>query len=145
MAIKRTTTTEQINKHIAAHMQAKEKKIVKTLCYVGTQCVNIARMHGTYRDQTGNLRSSTGYVVAVNGIIVDESNFELVNGATEGRTTGKEYLRQILSENGSGIVLIVVAGMNYAKHVASRGYDVLDNAERTAEILVPYMVSKILK
>jgi len=37
---------------------------------IGIQCVNEARVNGSYTDRTGNLRSSVGYVILYNGDVV---------------------------------------------------------------------------
>ncbi|MDR1197533.1 MAG: hypothetical protein LBK94_00780 [Prevotellaceae bacterium] len=144
-SIKLTTTKKQIDDYIASQIRANEAGIIKGLQYMGEECVNIARQNGSYKDQTGNLRSSTGYLVAVNGAIVRESGFNAVKQGANGTAKGKDYIHRILSKSGSGIVLIVVAGMNYAKHVAARGRDVLDSAERYAELHVYEILKRVFK
>ena len=145
MALKRTTTSKQIDEFIAASIRQKEMQIAKDFAYVGEKCVKEARLNGSYADQTGNLRSSIGYVVANDGEICYGSNFETVKSGSFGSSTGESYVRQLLSENNKGIVLIVVAGMNYAKLVSARGRDVLDSAEILADKLVPKMLRALNK
>ena len=43
----------------------------------------------------------------------------------------------------NGVVLVVVAGMNYAAHLSDRGYDVLDSAEVLAAKLVPQLLQSL--
>ena len=56
---------------LKAGLQAKMKDIVallvKQLSFIGEECIRIARESGSYNDITGNLRSSIGYVVLVDG------------------------------------------------------------------------------
>ena len=111
---------------------------------VGVECVKEARTAMQYKVQSGNLTSSIGYAVVYNGRIVKQSNFEKVKQtATEGAATGKELIRQLASSYSDGLVLILVAGMNYAVYVEARGYNVLNSAEDLAKQLVPEMLRKV--
>ena len=114
---------------------------ISVLDYVGLECVKEARTMRKYTDQTGNLRSSTGYAIVYNGRIVKQSNFEKVKQtAIEGADTGKKLIRQLASSYADGLVLILVAGMDYAVYVEARGYNVLNSAEDLAKRLVPEML-----
>ena len=55
-----------IAKRIDEFAEAKVQKSIETLHYVGEEFVNRARSIRTYKDRTGNLRSSIGYVVLFN-------------------------------------------------------------------------------
>lgn len=122
---------------IAAEFDAFEKrmiqKIVEQLKYVGEACVNEARQKRSYQIQTGNLISSIGYVIAEDGKIVFES-FEGIKEA--GKRAGIKLARDVAKNYPSDIVLIFVAGMEYASYVANRGYDVIDSAEILARKLI---------
>jgi hypothetical protein len=120
--------------------------IVKRLMRIGEECVNVARNlpspdanasfkfvkgkrkplikkynphQPNYIDWTGNLRHSIGYLVAVDGEII---NADLQN------SEATETAQKALSKYKDGIVLIMVAGMKYAYYVSKKGYDVLDSA-----------------
>ena len=56
-----------IVRNIKAKADSLKERCVETFCYVGERCVTEARKAGEYNDITGNLRSSIGYVVLVNG------------------------------------------------------------------------------
>ena len=114
-----------------------KKTSLDTLVYIGNKCVSIARdkdMGGNYTDQTGNLRGSIGFVVAKNGEILYSSAFEPVQGkdgtlGTEGPALGKQFAEQLAMEQPSGkMVLVFVAGMNYASPVEARGRNVIASA-----------------
>lgn len=143
MPIKRLTPTTEIDRYIAGRVEAIKKALVYNLCAVGEQVLNAARLTNSYKDQTGNLRSSIGYVVSADGEIVQMSSFDTVKEGREGSRGGKEYAMQLVRDFPHGIVLIVVAGMNYASYVSAKGYDVLDSSELLADKLVPQMLQQL--
>lgn len=143
MPIKRLTPPAEIDRFIEAEVERLKNALVYNLCAVGEQVLNAARLTNSYKDQTGNLRSSIGYVVAVDGEIVQMSSFDVVKGGGEGAKGGKAYAMQLVRDFPKGIVLIVVAGMNYASYVSAKGYDVLDSSELLADKLVPQMLGKL--
>lgn len=101
--------------------------ILSRLQYIGETFVNNARNNNTYLDQTGNLRSSIGYIILKNGKVTFE-NYKESNRGTDkkrGVSIAKKLTAELKSELGKGYVLIVVAGMDYAAAVESRGKDVL--------------------
>ena len=109
-----------------------EQRIIWTLAMVGEQFVNDARSTRTYHDQTGNLRSSIGYIIARDGNILQEN----VEGKSEGKTQAKKIAEEVLKENKKGFVLICVAGMEYAAAVESKGYDVITGSIPAAKALL---------
>lgn len=139
--------------------------IVSVLTDVGMQCVAEARNNGNYEDQTGNLRSSIGFAVVVDGKIVTKSGFTQVQGrgenmalvryktkagkevkfwakgksgdGSEGVRQGEQLLDKLASEHSTGICLIVAAGMSYAIYVEGLGKNVLTSAELLAERVIP--------
>lgn len=143
MPIKRLTPPAEIDRYIAGRVEAIKEAIVRMMLYVGEQVLNAARITNSYKDQTGNLRSSIGYVVAIDGEIVQMSSFDTVKEGRDGSRGGKEYAIQLVRDFPKGIVLIVVAGMNYASYVSAKGYDVLDSSELLADKLVPQMLQQL--
>lgn len=139
MPVKKITPDSEIDRYVDKMVQRTIEAIIYNLEYVAEQVLNEARSTNSYKDRTGNLRSSLGYVIAVDGRIVRTSSFETVSGGSEGSREGRKYAEQIVSRFPQGIVLIVVAGMKYAQYVAARGYNVLDTSEILAEELVPQM------
>jgi hypothetical protein len=137
-----TTPKSKIAEFFEKRIQATEQLLVRNMCYVGERCVNTARSH-TYRDQTGNLSSSIGYAVSIDGHVVQCSSFQVVLNGSEGAKDGLEYVRDVISKYPQGIVLVIVAGKNYAVYVSDKGYDVLDSAETLAETLVPRMMKQL--
>jgi len=78
-----------------------------------------------WEDQTGNLRSSIGYIIMYDGKEYHRGGFERVDGpkmdstTVDGSKAGVSYAQEIASEYPKGIVLIIVAGMEYAAYVES--------------------------
>jgi len=120
------------------------QKVVNAMAYLGEQVVTIARNRTpeqSWRDHTGNLRSSVGYVIAQDGVIRKESTFAPVISGTKGSIEGRSLAYSVASKK-RGIVLVVVAGMNYADVVeAIDGKDVL----ATPELYARQNLQKILK
>ncbi len=144
LKVKMTTPKKVIRAQIADAVGKYRHLLIRQLFVVGEKCVNDARLSGSYTDRTGNLRSSIGYGVIDNGNIVTVAGFTQVKDAKDGPKKGREYLDALLKENKvNGPTLIVVAGMNYAKYVADRGYNVLDSAEMLAEKLVKELQMKL--
>ena len=117
-----------------------QNKIIYNLSYIGEEAVKIAREKGSYHDITGNLRSSIGYVILVDGNPVVNGKAQRFSGSegngSKGAKQGKEMLSKLQAKFPWGIVLIVCAGMNYAAYVEDiRHRDVLATAKLEAEKL----------
>ena len=98
----------------------------------------------SWYDQTGNLRSSVGYVIAHNKNIIQYSTFNQVMQGSEGVKTGKDLAEELAKRYSNNYVLIVVAGMNYAEFVeAMDNKDVLASTELWAREQVPLMLEKL--
>jgi len=143
MPIKQITPQSEINAYLESELTKKEQAIIKTLKRVGEMCINEARDNGSYLDQTGNLRSSIGYVVVSDGIVVGKSGFSLVKSGKDGQSEGKKFLEEKIMEHSRGLVLIIVAGMNYAFYVEKTGRNVLSSAELLAKKKVPELLQKL--
>lgn len=143
MPIKMTTSTDEIAKFLRHAMAERRKALVNALRYLGERCINEARDSGTYTDRTGNLRASLGYVVLKDGKPLGSPT--LIRGGTlDGKAMGEETIRQAISEtNDEGYVLIVVAGMHYAKYVEAMGYNVLTSAQLLAERQAPIILNQL--
>lgn len=146
MPIVDKTPSGQIERYVAQQVELLKYVVIRNLSHVGETVLNVARETDSYKDQTGNLRSSIGYVVAVDGEIVQMSSFALSEKGTDrvtGQANGREYAKEVIKRFPKGIVLIVVAGMNYASYVSAKGCDVLDSSELLAEKLVPKMLKRL--
>lgn len=122
-----------------------EQAIIRNLSYVGDECLKAARLSSGYTDQSGNLRSSIGFRLLKDGELITESTFEVIKDGKEGSEKGIAKLETISASFPKGIVLVFVAGMEYAGYVADTGRDVLDSAALLADKLVPEMLNKVKK
>jgi len=127
-----------VKKLLDAENQKLQLVIFTLLRRIGYEAVNIMRQTkgNDYMDQTGNLRSSTGFIVAFNGTVKSKSNFSVVKDGTEGAGTGKALATKIAVDqsNGNRWCLVLVAGMKYASYVQNyHGRDVIESASVYAE------------
>jgi hypothetical protein len=123
-------TPQFSQKTIVADLQRfakeQEEQFVKGLAFLGEEFVNAARSIRTYKDETGNLRSSIGYAIVKNGRVV---SFKVSRSATEGKSEAESFVTQKVNEEPQkGIYLLVFAGMEYALYVEAKGYDVLSGS-----------------
>lgn len=133
--------TRAIEKHIDNEVAKVRRLIIRNLAYVGESCITVARTKGSYTDRTGNLRSSVGYVIVEDGDIIQMAGFD--GKGSIGKKEGRAFAEELARIYNEGIVLIIVAGMNYASYVAAKGFDVLDSAELQADKLVPQMLDRL--
>ncbi len=142
MALEPKFTQAQIKARIDNFIKAIEKRQIQRLQYLGEQCVTKARLDGDYMDQTGNLRSSIGYVVFSNGTAIHQS-FEQTGAGLKGKNEGRAVAFKVGAKFKDGICLVVVAGMNYALAVESRGRDVLTSTELFAKQEMPKILAQL--
>lgn len=150
MAIKPNFSRREIESYLARKRLLIERAIISRLKLLGEKCVAEARSLNTYMDQSGNLRSSIGYVIVKNGAIIHSSSFEQVqpwsssdDAALNGGEVGEKYAKKLGLEHSSGYALVVVAGMSYASYVEAMGKDVLSSAEHLAERELPKMLRQL--
>jgi hypothetical protein len=94
-----------------------EKGIAFKCHIIGAESVDHARTHKGYKDQTGNLKNSIGYVIGYNGKVIDRV-FKNDGSITENKQAylADEKVKELL-EGDKGYTLIIVAGMNYGAAV----------------------------
>ena len=139
-AIVNKTNMGSIRSNIEAFKGRILKSLIDRLSYIGEECVRVARQRGSYNDITGNLRSSIGYTILLNGNEIIQGEFEDYrkdqNSPTNGMDETKKIFDKLRSDYPSGLVLIVCAGMKYATYVENIHHrDVLTSAELVAESL----------
>jgi len=119
-------------------LAAIEEAMLPKLIQIGQRAVDIARKKmgaKPYQDQTGNLRSSTGFVVYLDGKEVHR-DFKLSTAGTDkftGLTIGQQHAEEEMRD-AEGWGMILVAGMEYASWVENRGYDVITGGKNNALI-----------
>lgn len=143
MPINQTTPQSQIDGYINEQIERLKQAIIYNLCAIGEKVRNEALERGSYTDQSKNLRSSVGYVIVVDGQLYKVGEFGKPDGNNEGKEIGESYAKSLINKFPKGIVLIVVAGMEYAGYVSAKGYNVLDSSELLAEQLVPELLKQL--
>lgn len=133
-----TTDYKAVNRALLKRKEELERILIKRFTMTGEDCVKIARESGNYRDWSGNLRSSIGFVVLKDGQPVAEGQPEQFSGpkgnGEQGPAAAKALLTHLQAKFPTGIVLIVCAGMNYAAFVENLSHkDVLTTAELLME------------
>lgn len=140
--IEMVTPMDEIDRMIEEEIRKSERDIIKKLSYIGESAISEARENGDYMDQTGNLRSSVGYVILNNGKTVLE-NIQKSERGTD-RSTGvqvaKNFIQEISEKYKNDFVLIVVAGMDYAVYVEALGRNVLSSSKLLAESLAKQLL-----
>lgn len=133
---------EALRKKLADELNA----VVYSLYEIGLSAVNTIRQNHAYLDQTGNLTSSVGCAVVVDGEIMQISGFEAIKPTgEEGSKAGQSYVRSLASQFPQGITLIVVAGMNYAAYVERRGIGGMTGGEIFAKQAVEDLLAAMQK
>jgi hypothetical protein len=131
---------EQINAALSKKAKVIEEAMISRLQFVGENFVRNTRLNGSYKDHTGNLRNSTGYIILKDGVQL----FENFDGKAElGRAKGKAVATELIENFPQGLVIIGVAGMEYAAAVESKGYDVITSSSLTAETELKNAISKL--
>ena len=133
MALKVKTNIDTVNKRISGVLQSWFIKKAENLAEAGEILMQTAITDGNYQDQTGNLRNSIGYVVMYDGKVIRENFGQGLGGQTAQQKAYEHAPNQ-------GIILVVVAGMNYAGYVESKGFNVLTSAQQIAKSLIPQLL-----
>ena len=120
MALKSDFNEARSMKDVEKQKETLYQKILNSFIYAAETFIANAREQvqdhakGTYVDQTGNLRNSIGYFIFYNGELVHEKN-EII--------TNKFKVEELIKP--TGFQMILIAGMNYASYVESKGYNVI--------------------
>ncbi len=131
-------------KYVIKQQENAREGAINVLKYVGLECIREARESGRYTNQTGNLRSSIGYAILEDGKIINQSTFGKVRStAVEAQGKGENLIKRLSSTYNTGLVLVVVAGMEYAAYVEAKGYNVLNSAEIKGKNLVKQMLKQL--
>ena len=141
----------ELRKYMDGRLERINDALLMELQAIGEKVVNHARDLKppiSFTDQTGNLRSSIGYGIYINGKPITK-NFKDASGPKgnkgQGRRKGEKFANSIARKLPKGISLVVVAGMEYAYYVEANNRDVLTSAERLAKELVPEMLKQLKK
>lgn len=107
-----------------------EKAMVYVLNALGMELVSYARERHTYIDRTGNLTNSMGYVILKNGRQIAHGGEQ----GGEGEAAAMKLYNELALTSNYDYTLVIVAGMEYAAYVESKGYNVLMPAQLKANV-----------
>jgi hypothetical protein len=145
MTIKANFKLADMQAYINQQVDVSYKAVIATFQYVGETFVRNARLNGNYVDRTGNLRSSIGYIILQNGQQLAQNFAEGPNGTDRatGVLNGITIAEEIAVEYPKGIVLICVAGMDYALYVENKGFDVITASSLEAQTQLKELLSSL--
>lgn len=130
MAIKSTYKKGDAEREFWKIQEQIDQEIIRAMSYAGEKFVkdarNMNKSEGGFGDVTGNLRSSIGYFILKDGEIIksDTKQFAGPKGTgSEGLATATTEL--LFIPKVAGFQLVGIAGMNYASHVETKGYNVV--------------------
>ena len=139
-------TIADIENELNEFVDNAENDLIDVLDEIGNSVAEFARAFGQYQNRTGNLRTSIGYVVLDNGSPIRFGfSRRVLATAIQGRERAFEVLRELSLAENKGLVLIVVAGMDYAAAVQSYGYDVLYGGSVLGDRLMIELENRINK
>lgn len=137
---------EWVNKYIINVIRIVDNELKLTLTRLGEECViKIKDRSGeeSWFDQTGNLRSSIGYAVYVEGKTFIESEFNQIKDGFSGTQEGRRMIEELAKTYANTYALVVVAGMSYAEYVeAMENKDVLASTELWAKSTINSYLEK---
>ena len=127
MTVKKKFTIEDVNNQIRNDLQSINDSLLESFELATKNVVETAKANQTYDDQTGDLTSSIGYIIFHDGQEVTSyfGATSTVEGITQGLATARSKPEIY---NCPGIVIIIVAGMEYASTVENSGYDVISGS-----------------
>lgn len=125
--------------HMFAEAQVEyDYKAISWLKVLGERVVKYARQNGNYTDQTANNRNSIGYIIIQSNRAVYDSFVGSTTprndprgeaNAERAHQLGLNYAKEVgATLGGYKTYLVWVAGMEYARYVEAKGYDVIQGS-----------------
>lgn len=129
---------QELDRLFAKAQAEYDRKSIEWLCVLGERVVKYARENGNYTDQTSNLRNSIGYIVVQSNKVVHDSFVGQIpprndpqsqSNAELAHQNGLDYAKQVgATLGGYKTYLVWVAGMEYARYVEAKGFDVIQGS-----------------
>ena len=151
---------QELDREFAKAQAEYDRKAINWLTVLGERVVKYAREHGNYTDQTSNLRNSIGYIVIHSNKLVYDSFVGSTTphndprgeaNAERAHQLGLNYAKEVGAIlGGYKTYLVWVAGMEYARYVEAKGYDVIQgsgdwveaNAQKLKDEFMRYLKAK---
>ena len=114
--------------------------VLEDLRFIAQGCYEEAMRRKGFTNDSGALSSSIGWAVSLDGNIVYSGGLVPIGqGGSIGQSQGRRAIDELV--RGSGIKLILVAGMDYASEVEARGFDVTTSGELLAEEMISWWIN----
>lgn len=126
---------------VMVFQQRVEMAFIFLLKALGEMLVKYAKDNHNYQDQTSNLTNSIGYAIVRGKEILYYGGSDQPGDGKDAMLAAAMKFAETLSND---ISLIIVAGMNYAAYVESKGYNVILPAELKAKSELPKEIKKFV-
>lgn len=130
-----------ISKAVAAFQVWLENATLYLLKILGESLVKYAKEKHSYTDRSGNLTNSISYAIVRNKKL---EYFSGENQPDEGAKASLNVAMQMANSLPDAFSLLIVAGMNYAAYVESKGYNVILPAELEAKKDFPAAMNQLM-
>lgn len=127
----KTQGIKELKNRLAAMAEAVNARLDVELRQLGEDAVTHAKENKGYKDHTSNLKNSISYALFKDGGLIDQNIGQIPepDATKEGQSQVSNNLTRFALEKSvvapKGYTLIVVAGMNYAAPVETKGFNVL--------------------
>lgn len=124
-----------------------DTRILRELTMIAEEACNMARDtyptrdSGGYDDHTRNLRGSIGFKISFGGKEVSRGGFDS-KSSTDGENAAQTALSK-LDTKGSLWEIVVVAGMEYARYVEAKGYNVISFVQNYLDEQIKKLIQDI--
>lgn len=163
----------KMKKDILTRIENVRKAAISRFEILGEMVVADAKSKAGYKDRTGNLRSSIGYglyagskLIKTGGFVdesprgsdIQEVHFvtkegkevhfiaKVKKGGKTGIQKGEDFLKQYTPSAGPDkLTLVIVAGMEYAEYVETKGFNVLTASEQFLSTQAKEIAETIIK
>ncbi len=138
------TDMKALAREIQESMNEEILKVMVEVCHEAVEKVRTKMLDKAYQDDTGNLNSSTGFIIYLDGKIMHQ-DFRLSNVGTDKQTGLDEGLKSALSvlRESKGWGIVMASGMEYASWVQSRGFEVGKKAAMEVETALASAIESI--
>jgi hypothetical protein len=143
----RTSGIEALKERLIKGRERIAQTLEIRLAYLGEQAVTHAKEHKGYKDRTANLKNSISYGLYLDGRLLPEycviGKTQDAKSQAQAQKGFEEYAHDMVTAK--GFCLIVVAPMEYAKYVETKGYNVLYLTRKFVENRLKEEISKVIE
>jgi hypothetical protein len=122
---------EALQLKLLARLDSARNVLNQRLKELAEKAIIYSKDHKGYKDQTSNLKNSISFALYYDGELITKFVGKIPKakahpkGQAQVEQALETYAKKIDVENTKGYVVTIVAGMDYAKYVEDKGYNVL--------------------